>query len=156
MHISLIAVGTRMPGWVQQGVDEYGKRLRGDPGFSVVEVPLARRSKASSVSQLIHKEGQALLSRIPRGDYVVTLEVQGRRLSTADLAARLQFISEQGRNLSLLVGGPDGLDAACGQRADESWSLSALTLPHPLVRIVLAEQLYRASSLLKGHPYHRE
>ena len=156
MTISLLAIGTRMPDWVSAGVEEYGKRIRNELGFSVVELAMAKRGKTTSVEQCIRKEGDAILGKITGGDYVVALDVQGKVLDTAGLAKRLTAIQDQGRNLVLLVGGPDGLDPRCLDRADETWSLSALTLPHPLVRVLIAEQLYRAHSLNKGHPYHRE
>lgn len=145
-----------MPDWVEKGVEEYARRMRSEPGFEVVEVPLARRTKSANIEQCIQKEGEALLGRLAPGDYVVALEVTGKRLDTPGLAGRLEKIQSSARTLNLIIGGPDGLSGACRQRADECWSLSALTLPHPLVRILLTEQLYRAHSLLKGHPYHRE
>lgn len=154
--LSLLAVGTRMPAWVETGVEEYGKRIRNELGFSITEIAMAKRGKNANISQCISKEGDAILAKLSNSDYVVALDVKGRVLDTAGLAKRLGSIQEQGRNICLLIGGPDGLDPRCLQRADETWSLSALTLPHPLVRILLAEQLYRAHSLNKGHPYHRE
>lgn len=156
MTLSLLAVGTRMPAWVETGVEEYGKRIRNELGFSITEIAMAKRSKNANITQCISREGDAMLAKLATSDYVVALDVKGKSLDTSGLAGRLNSIQEQGRNLCLLVGGPDGLDPRCLQRADEIWSLSALTLPHPLVRILLAEQLYRAHSLNKGHPYHRE
>lgn len=145
-----------MPGWVQQGVEEYARRIRGELGFEIIEIPLARRTRSANIDQCIQKESEALLARLTAADYVVALEVKGKPLDTAGLAQRLEHIQTSARPLNLLIGGPDGLSEACRQRADECWSLSGLTLPHPLVRILLTEQLYRAHSLLKGHPYHRE
>ena len=145
-----------MPDWVNNGVEEYGRRIRHELGFSVVELAMAKRSKTSSIEQCIRKEGEAMLAKLAPGDYVVALDVKGKTLDTTGLARRLTHIQELGRNLVLLVGGPDGLDSRCLDRADESWSLSALTLPHPLVRVLITEQLYRANSLNKGHPYHRD
>ncbi|MEX2468976.1 MAG: 23S rRNA (pseudouridine(1915)-N(3))-methyltransferase RlmH [Pseudohongiellaceae bacterium] len=156
MKITLLAVGSRMNDWVIAGVDEYSKRLRGVVEFTLVEVPLARRGKSANIDQLVQKEGRVLLDKIPAGDFVVALEVGGRILDTDGFASRLENIRDSSRDLSLLVGGPEGLADACRQRADEAWSLSALTLPHPLVRIIVAEQVYRAFSLLQGHPYHRK
>ncbi len=144
-----------MPRWVQEGVEEYRKRIENDLGFSVIEVPLAKRTNSQTVEQCVHKEGAALIDRLQRGDFVVALEVTGKVLDTPALARRIDELRLEGRNLSLLVGGPDGLSPDCLNRANETWSLSALTIPHPLVRILLTEQLYRASSILKGHPYHR-
>lgn len=156
MRIRLISVGTRMPGWVNEGVEEYARRIQNELGFSLVEVPLAKRSKTQTVAQLKAKEGDAMLGKIEGDEHVVALDVKGKSLGTAALAARLQYFREEGRNVCLLIGGPDGLGPGCLARANEKWSLSALTLPHPLVRVLITEQLYRAHSLLQGHPYHRE
>lgn len=155
MKVRLFCVGTKMPEWVQQGVAEYEKRIAVDLGFSIVEVPLAQRSKNTNIERCMKKEGDALLAAVPQGDYLVALDVVGKPFDTETLAQRISDFRQQGQNLSLLVGGPDGLSKECLDRAQQSWSLSALTLPHPLVRILLTEQLYRASSILKGHPYHR-
>ena len=155
MKINLISVGTRMPAWVESGVTEYAKRLPSDFAFSVTEVPLAKRGKSIDIEQAIRKESDALLSRVRPQDYVVAMEVEGKALSTEGMAARIDAIRMEGRNIALLVGGPDGLGASCLARANEKWSLSALTMPHPLVRILIAEQVYRAWSILNAHPYHR-
>ncbi len=156
MKIRLLTVGTKMPAWVQRGVEEYEKRCAQYLGFSLVEVPLARRSKSASVEQCVRKETEDLLALVRPDDFVVALEVSGRTFGTEALAERVAALRQEGRNLTLLVGGPDGLGADCRARANECWSLSALTLPHPLVRIVVTEQLYRVASILQGHPYHRE
>ncbi len=155
MKISLLSVGTRMPAWVEEGVQTYCKRLPADFSLKCVEVPLARRGKNADIDRARNNEGDDLLARIPRNDVVIAMEVGGKPLTTDQLARRLDQFRSESRNVSLLVGGPDGLDVRCRERADEQWSLSALTLPHPLVRIVIAEQIYRAWSLLAGHPYHR-
>ena len=155
MKITLLSVGGRMPDWVDAGVAEYSKRLPAEFALQLSDVPLGRRGKGQDVEQAVRKEADALLARVRAQDHVVALEVTGLRLSTEALAQRLDAIRCDGRNIVLLVGGPDGLGEACLQRADEKWSLSALTLPHPLVRIVVAEQIYRAWTLLNGHPYHR-
>lgn len=155
MKITLLSVGGRMPDWVDAGVAEYSKRLPAEFALQLSDVPLGRRGKGQDVEQAVRKEADALLARVRAQDHVVALEVTGLRLSTEALAQRLDAIRRDGRNIVLLVGGPDGLGEACLQRADEKWSLSALTLPHPLVRIVVAEQIYRAWTLLNGHPYHR-
>ncbi len=155
VKINLISVGTRMPDWVQEGVQEYSKRLPAEFSLQCIEVPLGKRGKNSDSQQAMRQEGEALLSRLSARDHVVALDVLGRSLSTKAMAARVGAIRDDGKHLSLLVGGPDGLSPECLGRADEKWSLSALTLPHPLVRIVLAEQIYRVWSVLAGHPYHR-
>jgi len=156
MKINVLSVGKKMPVWVEQGVLEYTKRLPAD--FSVVlqEVPLAKRSKSSTASQCLKKESAALIAKIKPGDYVIAMEVAGKAMDTGSLAQRISELRTSGQNISLLIGGPDGLGAECRALARESWSLSALTLPHPLVRVVLAEQLYRVWTVLNGHPYHRK
>ncbi|HAJ74863.1 MAG TPA: 23S rRNA (pseudouridine(1915)-N(3))-methyltransferase RlmH [Gammaproteobacteria bacterium] len=155
MKVSIISVGTRMPAWVQQGVEEYQKRLTRDLGLNIIEVPLSKRSKSQSIEQSIKNEGAALLKKVPPESYLVALDIRGRLITTEQLAGRLDSFRTQSQNLSLLIGGPDGLASSCLERVDESWSLSGLTLPHPLVRVLVTEQLYRAVSILNGHPYHR-
>jgi len=155
VKINLISVGTRMPGWVEQGMLEYSKRLPAEFSFVCIEVPLGRRSKNSDSQQAMRQEAEALLARVGTRDHVIALDVLGKAYSTEAMAERVSFIRNQGLNISFLVGGPDGLDSSCLARANERWSLSALTLPHPLVRIVMAEQIYRIWSLISGHPYHR-
>lgn len=155
MHINLIAVGTKMPAWVEQGVAEYSKRLPPEIQFRVREIALGQRGKNADIQRAIASEGRQMLAAIGDRDRVIALDVGGKPWSTETLAAQLRDWQQQGDNISLLVGGPDGLAEECLQRAGQRWSLSALTLPHPLVRIVLAEQLYRAWSINNNHPYHR-
>lgn len=155
MKMTLVAVGTRMPAWVQAGYEEYAKRLPRDCALLLKEIPLATRGKNTDMNRAIASEGEAMLAAIPAQERVIALDVTGKPQSTEALAAQLKHWQQQGGNTSLLIGGPDGLAPACLARAQERWSLSALTLPHPLVRIVLAEQLYRAWTLLNNHPYHR-
>jgi 23S rRNA (pseudouridine1915-N3)-methyltransferase len=142
MRIRLIAAGNRLPAWMDAGVEQYARRFGRGLKFELIEVPLAR-------------EAERMRAAIADGDYVVALEVGGRAMSTPELAHWLSSRMADGRNLALLVGGPDGLDAGLSSRADFRWSLSPLTWPHGLVRVMVAEQLYRAHSLLLGHPYHR-
>lgn len=155
MRIKLITVGTRMPGWVTQGYGEYAKRLSGDLTLELQELALGHRGKGADLARAIQREGDQMLAAVPKGDRVLALDVRGRPWSTEQLAEQLAGWQMGGQHLSLLVGGPDGLDPRCLALADQRWSLSALTLPHPLVRVLLAEQLYRAWTLLKGHPYHK-
>ena len=155
MRIRLIAVGGKMPGWVSTAYDEYAKRLPADFRLELVELALGHRGKGADLARAIRSEGDAMLEAIPKGDRVIALTVDGRSWSTEQLAAQAEEWRMSGQNLSLLVGGPDGLDPRCVAAADQKWSLSALTLPHPLVRILLAEQIYRAWTLLQGHPYHK-
>lgn len=156
MRISIVTIGTKMPAWVTQGVEEYGKRMPRELRLEWKELPLAPRGKGSQPGQLKEREGEQILRAIPQGDRVIALDVRGKSLSTEDLAQELAEWQMSGDNYSLLIGGPDGLSDACLQRAQRRWSLSDLTLPHPLVRILLAEQLYRAWTITVNHPYHRE
>lgn len=156
MRLSIIAVGTKMPAWVEQGVEEYGRRMPRELKLEWREIPLARRGKDSRPQQLCAREGEQLLKAVPAGDRVIALDVRGKRISTEQLAQQLEGWQMSGDNYSLLIGGPDGLSSDCLERAEQRWSLSDLTLPHPLVRVLLAEQLYRAWTITVNHPYHRE
>lgn len=156
MRIHLLAVGTRMPSWVVEGFTEYQKRLPPEIRLELEEIPLPKRAKGD-VTALIRAEGEALEKRLGKypGAHCVALEVNGKRLDTPALSKRLGALRDLGQDLVLLIGGPDGLCPQVSAAAHERWSLSALTLPHPLVRVLLAEQLYRGWTLLVGHPYHR-
>lgn len=155
MQINLITVGTRMPNWVDEGYREYARRMPRECSLVLNEIPLAQRSKSQAVERAVKDEGKRMLAALSERQLVVALDVKGRSWSTEQLAQQLDGWMQDGRDISLLVGGPDGLATECLQRAGQTWSLSALTLPHPLVRVLLAEQLYRAWSLNSGHPYHR-
>jgi 23S rRNA (pseudouridine1915-N3)-methyltransferase len=155
MKLNLIAVGTKMPNWVTQGFEEYSKRMPRECKLLLNEIAPAKRSKTANSAQWMQEEGQRILTQVDSSQHVVTLDVKGKPWTTEQLAEQLANWQANGRDVSLLVGGPDGLSQDCYQRADQSWSLSPLTLPHPLVRIVLAEQLYRAWTILQNHPYHR-
>lgn len=144
-----------MPKWVEQGVGEYAKRLPPELKLEIKEIPLGKRGKGADIQRAIAQEGQQMIAAIPERNHVVALEVKGKPWTTEQLAGQLQDWQLQGENISLLVGGPDGLAKECRQRASQQWSLSPLTLPHPIVRIVLAEQLYRAWTINNNHPYHR-
>ena len=156
MRLTVLAVGGKMPNWVKQGVDEYQKRLPRELPLVWREIPLAKRNKDSKPEKLCELEGEQLLKAVPSGDRVVALDVKGKALSTPQLAEQLRSWQMSGDNISLLIGGPDGLSPACLARADQRWSLSELTLPHPLVRVLLVEQLYRAWTITVNHPYHRD
>lgn len=155
MLIHLIAVGTRMPAWVEQGYVEYAKRMPPENKIKLIEVNAAKRSKNSDIKRLTQQEGNKMLEQIPKGAKVIALDVLGVACSTEDLAEELKIWHASGQDIALLIGGPEGLAEACLKRAQQKLSLSKLTLPHPLVRVVLVEQLYRASTILKGHPYHK-
>lgn len=155
MKCRVIAAGTRLPEWVNQGFREYQKRLRSPLVLDLLEIPVATRRAGENPQRAIAREGEHMLAAMGREDYVVALEVGAKSMSTEQLSVWLSERLRDGRPLVLLIGGPDGLSDACRLRANQSWSLSPLTLPHGLVRVVLAEQLYRAMSMLAGHPYHR-
>lgn len=155
MKIRLIAVGTKMPDWITAGYQEYAKRFPSDMPLELVEIAAGKRGKNADLARLIDREGQEMLAAIGAQDRVISLEVEGHHWSTEQLAQQLNQFRHDGRNLSLLVGGPEGLAPAARAKAHLRWSLSALTLPHPLVRVLLAESLYRAWSLMSNHPYHR-
>lgn len=155
MRIRLIAVGTRMPAWVSDAFAEYAKRLPRELSLELVEIGLGPRGKNASAAVAIEKESKQVLAAIGEGDRVIALEVGGKDWSTEQLAQQLANWQMGGANVSLLVGGPDGLSDQCRARADTLWSLSRLTLPHPLVRVLLAEQIYRAWTILNNHPYHK-
>jgi 23S rRNA (pseudouridine1915-N3)-methyltransferase len=155
MKCRLIAAGTRLPDWVNSGFHEYQKRLRSPLVLELHEIPVATRRAGENPQRAILREGADMLAALGRDDYVVALEITAKAMSTEQLSAWLAERMREGRPLALLIGGPDGLSPECRERADQSLSLSPLTLPHALVRVVVAEQLYRAMSLLAGHPYHR-
>ncbi|MDH3639844.1 MAG: 23S rRNA (pseudouridine(1915)-N(3))-methyltransferase RlmH [Gammaproteobacteria bacterium] len=155
MRIHVVAVGTRMPNWVNQAVAEYAKRLSSHYPLSFSEVQARTRSNKVPAAERMAMEGRAILKALPKNCRVVALERTGRALDTPKLAERLDVWAAAGQDVALMIGGADGLSAACRARAEEIWSLSPLTLAHPVVRVVLAEQLYRAFSILSNHPYHR-
>jgi 23S rRNA (pseudouridine1915-N3)-methyltransferase len=155
MKCRLIAAGTRLPGWVNEGFREYQKRLRTPLILELIEIPVATRRAGENPQRAIAREGDDMLAALGREDYVVALEVNAKSMTTSQLAAWFAERLREAQPLALLVGGPDGLADSCRARANQSWSLSPLTLPHALVRVVLAEQIYRAMSMLAGHPYHR-
>lgn len=155
MKICLIAVGTKMPAWVTQGFGEYAKRLPAEFALELVEIPLLTRHKNADLARLMRQEGLAMLAKVASGERIITLEVTGRTWSTEALAEEMARWRLAAQSVNLMVGGPEGLAEEVCARRTHSWSLSPLTLPHPLVRIVLAEQLYRGWTLLCGHPYHK-
>jgi len=155
MLINFICVGTKMPVWVEQGYVEYTKRLNKDIKLNLIEVEASKRSKSSSAHKLKSEEANRILKVLPKSNHIVTLDVKGKPHNTESLAELLEHWLHLGKDVSLITGGPDGLDDSILKSANESWSLSNLTFPHPIVRVVVAEQIYRAWSLLNNHPYHR-
>ena len=148
-----------MPGWVDEAFEHYAKRLPPACRLTLREVPTTYRGaaarKGAAPAASVRREGEALLRAVPNGARIVALDERGAGWSTADLAERLAAWMADGRDTALLAGGPDGLAPGCRERADLTWSLSRLTFPHALVRVIVAEQLWRAWSLLNRHPYHR-
>ena len=145
-----------MPDWVARGVDEFVRRFPADMPVSFTEIAAGKRGKNADIPRILQKEGEATLAAIPKGNRIVTLEVTGKPWDTPQLSRQLDAWKMDGRDVSLLIGGPEGLAPECIAASEQRWSLSNLTLPHPLVRIIVAESLYRAWSVTQNHPYHRE
>lgn len=155
MRIRLLTITHKVPAWIEAGYQEYVKRLPANCVLEIVEIPAEKRSANADLNRVCIKEGEKMLAAIKREHYVIALDVKGKPLSTEALADALKQFQQEGRTIDLLVGGPEGLAPACLARANEKWSLSALTFPHFIVRVIMAEQIYRAMSILQNHPYHR-
>lgn len=155
MKVKVIAVGSKMPQWVETAVAEYSKRLPKDCALEVIEIAPGHRGKGTNKEVAMNQEAEAIRKALKPSDHIVTLEVLGQAWSTEKLAKQLEGWRYQGNDTALIVGGPDGLHPSILKLAKQRWSLSALTLPHPMVRIILAEQIYRAWTILQGHPYHK-
>jgi 23S rRNA (pseudouridine1915-N3)-methyltransferase len=155
MRIHLVSVGRRMPRWVEEGYGEYARRMPPECSLRLLEIPPGRRGKSADLRRALAEEGERMLKVLPFAARVLALDLSGQAWSTEQLSVQLGGWLADGRDLALLVGGPEGLAGSCLERAEVRWSLSPLTFPHLLVRVIVAEQLYRAWSLLQGHPYHR-
>lgn len=155
MQLLVAAVGQRMPNWVSEAWTEYARRMPPSLDMSLREISLAKRSKNADTKRLTEVESRALYDAMPNRARIVALDVRGQAWSTPKLALRLEQWMGEGRDVGFMIGGPEGIDARVLQKADDRWSLGPLTLPHPLVRVVLAEQLYRAWTITQNHPYHR-
>ena len=155
MHLCLIAVGERVPAWVAQGFDDYARRLRRPWTLKLKEIPAERRSRNVDIARLVRAEGERLLAAVPTGWGVVALDPTGHQYDTETLARHLGRWTDEAQNVALLIGGPDGLSADVLEKANEVWALSTLTFAHSVVRVVVAEQIYRAFSIVQGLPYHR-
>lgn len=155
MRLNLLAVGNKMPAWVTDGYLEYSRRLPRECSLQIQEITPAKRGKTGSPLNWMREEESRILAAVPDSNHVVALDVKGKQWSTEQLADQLKSWMADGRDVALLVGGADGLSETCLQQAGQKWSLSTMTLPHPLVRIVVAEQIYRAWTILQNHPYHR-
>ena len=155
MRVHLIAIGHHRAGWERDGYREYARRMPPELSIKLHEVTPSKRAKGNPAARHVEDESRRLVAAIPKGARVVVLDERGAAWTTLELAARIERWMHDGRELALLVGGADGLAPACIEAAEHRWSLSPLTLPHGLARIVVAEQLYRASAILRHHPYHR-
>lgn len=156
MKLRVICVGHRMPDWVDAGVDEFARRMPRETPLSIVEVKAEPRTQGKPVEALLEAERARIEQALPARSHLVALDEHGDDLTTVALAARLRRWRAEGDDVTLLIGGPDGLSPALKTRAHERIRLSSLTLPHALARLLLAEALYRAASLEANHPYHRE
>lgn len=156
MRLIVVAVGTRLPDWMNAGFAEYAKRMPRELPLDLVEIKPEPRTMGKTVEAMMAAEAKRIETALPPRCRRVALDERGEALDTQALAKRLGQWQEGGDDIAFLIGGPDGLDAALKQGAQERMRLSSLTLPHGLARVVLAEALYRAHSLQKGHPYHRE
>ncbi|MGI9291088.1 MAG: 23S rRNA (pseudouridine(1915)-N(3))-methyltransferase RlmH [Gammaproteobacteria bacterium] len=156
MRITVLAIGTRMPAWVDEGVQDYLKRLPKHIDMSFKALPAAQRSSRISTDKLKEKEGEQILKALPEKAYTIALDEHGKQHTSSGWGKQLENWLAERSEVCFLIGGADGLADICRSRADEIWSLSDMTLPHALVRVVLAEQVYRAWTLTQGHPYHRD
>jgi len=156
VRIQLIAAGTRRPAWEREGFETYARRMPRECALSLVEIAVQKRGANADITRLRAREGEQMLARIAKNALVIALDEKGRSFTTTQLAGQLRSWLASGNNLALLIGGPDGLAPECIEAARMSWSLSPLTLPHGLARVLVAEQLYRAWTVTTGHPYHRE
>lgn len=155
MQIHLIAVGQKMPDWVRLGYDEYARRMPPDCRMNLIEVAAGQRRKNADIDRILRQEAERMEAAIPKGAWVLALDVNGKRWDTQQLSEQIGQWMQGGRDVALLVGGPEGFHSQALALAQRRWSLSPLTFPHPLVRVIVAEQLYRGLSLLRNHPYHR-
>lgn len=155
MKLIVAAVGARMPGWVDEAWKDYARRMPADCALELREIKPEPRSSGKTAAQLMAAEARRIDAAVPPGCHRVALDERGRDLTTVQLAARLEHWRGMGCDVAFLIGGPDGLDPALKRQCPEMLRLSALTLPHPMVRVLLGEQLYRAWAIMTGHPYHR-
>jgi len=155
MEVTLIAIGTKMPKWIEEGYEEYARRLGRDCKLTLKEIPAPRRSNSEDSASVVKKEGELLLASVPKDACAIALDERGKLQSTQSIADKLRQLRGTSQSLALLVGGADGLSDQVLQQCREKWSLSRLTFPHAMVRVIVAEQIYRSVSLLNNHPYHR-
>jgi 23S rRNA (pseudouridine1915-N3)-methyltransferase len=156
MRINLIAVGKRMPAWVEDSFKEYSKRLPKELFLHLIEIAPAQRTKATPIEKAIKEEVKRIKTAIPKNNLIIVLDETGKQFSSKTLSKKIEDWIQQAQDISLIIGGADGLGETFKNSANEVWSLSKMTLPHALVRVIVVEQLYRAYSILSNHPYHRE
>lgn len=155
MKIRILTITHKSPSWIQEGYEEYAKRLPASCALSLVEIPAEKRSVNADLKRITEREGEKMLRVIKTNHLIIALDVKGKLWTTEQLAEQLESWHLNGRNIDLLIGGPEGLAPDCLKKAEQTWSLSPLTFPHILVRLIVAEQIYRAYSLMNNHPYHR-
>lgn len=155
MKIRLLTITHKSPAWILQGYEDYAKRLPPHCQLELVEIPAEKRTANADLKRIMEREGEKMLAAMKPGSHVIALDKGGKNWNSEQLAAEMKNWLQSGKNIELLVGGPEGLAPACFARANETWSLSPLTFPHLIVRLILAEQLYRAYSILQNTPYHR-
>ena len=156
MQIDLIAVGKKMPTWIESGFKEYAKRLPKNINFKLIEITPATRSKNNNADNYKQKEQEKIEAALSPKSIIIALDERGKSINSQQLANQLQTWNDDNQHISLIIGGADGLNEPLKKKANQLWSLSAMTLPHGLVRVMIAEQIYRAWSITQNHPYHRE
>jgi 23S rRNA (pseudouridine1915-N3)-methyltransferase len=155
LKITVIAVGNKMPDWVVTGTNDYAKRFNDGIQLKLIEIPLTRRSKSSDLARIMEKEACLIKDAIPNGSRIIALDIGGKTFSSEELATKISHMQQTASHFCFLIGGPEGFSKETLLLCNERWSLSNLTLPHPLVRIILLETLYRAWSIINNHPYHK-
>ncbi|EHL30264.1 23S rRNA (pseudouridine(1915)-N(3))-methyltransferase RlmH [Legionella drancourtii] len=155
LKITVITLGNKMPDWVTQGSNDYAKRFNDGIQLKIVEIPLIRRSKSSDLARIMEKESVLIKEALPTGARIIALEIEGKSFGSEELAQKITQLQQTSSHLCFLIGGPEGLSQEVLKLCHERWSLSKLTLPHPLVRVILLEALYRAWSIINNHPYHK-
>lgn len=155
LKITVIAMGDKMPGWVMEGTEEYARRFVDGVQLKLIEIPLIKRGKVFDQTRILEKESSQLIAALPANSYKIALDIQGKGFSSEALAREMQHLQQISSHWCFIIGGPEGLSDQVLALCDTKWSLSALTFPHPLVRILLLESIYRAWSIINNHPYHK-
>lgn len=155
MKLRLLSITHKAPSWIKEGYEEYAKRLPSAYALELIEIPAEKRSTHADLTRITEREGEKMLAVLKPDHLVIALDVKGKTWSTEQLAEQMANWHQEGRNVDLLVGGPEGLAPSCLAKAHIKWSLSPLTFPHIIVKLIIAEQIYRAYTILQNHPYHR-